>query len=764
MAEPIIPWTPQVSVPPQVRPPQSANIVTPRSRISFKTIAIGCGIVFLIVVGGLSAIFFNLMKNPTQLSTVGLDPATTKTLLQTFSILFFGVLTFLGIGFLVVNLYRIITSKNVSKIRYAFGAFIGFLIFLFAIVIGTRIITLVNNFSVENILDSDKLIMPFLQIKDETIYTRKDEQLKLIAPATIYYTLNTNYFNAQIAPWLGQVTFTEIILDCGNGQKLPLNLTTAQFEWSCVYFKKGEYLLNLETKYVNIPTSERFQANFSWGSIVFDAEIEVQPTKWTLSFNDALTEMIVGETPSKVWFDASSVFSDLGLTGYTILRDFDGDGEQDKQNDVTTTFVYNKAQLYNVYMRFPWLNDYIYTFPVRVEQSDTPVCEIIISKTEGKKYMVSTKFLDDNVRIENYKFDIIDTKTNKVIDTIRQSNGVFEYQFQGAWVYAIQNTYLTEDEKQGQCESDDIQVGVSDFNVQYVRYAKSAQSPDFQKVTDKGIAYEQSGKLILTEIPTVLQLQLQQISPNMSTTTKKVWIDGKQVISSDSKIFEYTIEDNKEHEAKIVIEDIPSGAKTEIIVPIQVNRADIIGKIIVTPDTVGIDPFTVKFDASTTIVNDPTDELVSFTWDFGDGTGSIKKDFSESIITHTYRYDTIKNNGVYHPVLTIRTKKWREISISPETNIMVKRANQTLAIIVESHPAQVAKIGDKIDLSIDFNGLPTKIMRDFGNGKTLTCDSRQSCGSTSYVYTQPGTYQVRASVIYDDQPTLEGSVVVKIKE
>lgn len=46
--------------------------------------------------------------------------------------------------------------------------------------------------------------------------------------------------------------------------------------------------------------------------------------------------------------------------------------------------------------------------------------------------MVSTKFLDDNVRIENYKFDIIDTKTNKVIDTIRQSNGVFEYQFQGA--------------------------------------------------------------------------------------------------------------------------------------------------------------------------------------------------------------------------------------------------------------------------------------------------------------------------------------------
>jgi PKD repeat protein len=70
-------------------------------------------------------------------------------------------------------------------------------------------------------------------------------------------------------------------------------------------------------------------------------------------FNDAATEMIVGETPSKVIFDANAVFTDLGLTGYTILWDFDGDGQQDKQNDVTTTFVYNQAQLYNVYIRFP---------------------------------------------------------------------------------------------------------------------------------------------------------------------------------------------------------------------------------------------------------------------------------------------------------------------------------------------------------------------------------------------------------------------------
>lgn len=122
---------------------------------------------------------------------------------------------------------------------------------------------MVRNFSVENILDSDKLIMPRIQMKDGTKYTRSAADLKLIAPATLYYTLNTNYFNAQILTPLGQVSFTEILLDCGNGQKLKLNFTTYQFDGSCVYFKKGEYPLTLETSYTNLPTSERMQKAFS---------------------------------------------------------------------------------------------------------------------------------------------------------------------------------------------------------------------------------------------------------------------------------------------------------------------------------------------------------------------------------------------------------------------------------------------------------------------------------------------------------------------
>lgn len=624
---------------------------------------------------------------------------------------------------------------------------------------------MVKNFSADNIIDSDKLIMPYLQLKDETIYTRTAPNLRLIAPATMYYKLNNTYFFWTLTASLGQATFTEMTLDCGNGQKLKLtNTATYEFDGSCIYFKKGEYQLNLETTYINVPTSEKIEKIFSGWTITFESDISIEPTKNELIFNDTKTEMIVGKAPTKVLFDAGAVFRDLSLTDYKIVWDFNSDGEADKQNLTSTTFVYNEAKLYNVYVRFPEINDYIYTFPLRVEQSDVPVCEIILTQTEGKSYNVVTNFLDKTVTITNYQFDVIDRNNkDKVVDTIRNNNGTFTYQFQNAGNYAIVNTFLTEDDKQGQCESDDIQIGVSDFQVKYDTYFKSPNSPQFQKVKTEGIVYTKDGSLVLTEIPTVIKIQISQITPNATTATKKLLLDGKQVISSTPNVFEFTIDDSADHEAKLLIEDTPSGARSEIVIPIAIDREDIIGKIIVTPSTVGTDPFNVTFDASTSVLNDTGDEIVSFTRDFWDGS-PIKKNFSESIITHTYRYDTANENGTFHPVIIIKTKKWREVTVSPENDIIVKRSMQTLNITIPNYPAQVANVGDRVSFSIEFNGLPTEINWDFWDGKTMSCNTRQECGTTSNIYLSPGTYTVRASVAYENQPTIDGTISIKINQ
>jgi hypothetical protein len=104
------------------------------------------------------------------------------------------------------------------------------------------------------------------------------------------------------------------------------------------------------------------------------------------------------------------------------------------------------------------------------------------------------------------------------------------------------------------------------------------------------------------------------------------------------------------------------------------------------------------------------------------------------------------------------------VTVSPETDIIVKRATQKLNITIDSHPAQVASVGDRVAFSIEFNGLPSEISWNFGDGKTLTCNTRQECGTTNNIYLAPWTYTVRASVAYENQPTIDGTVGIKINQ
>jgi hypothetical protein len=86
-----------------------------------------------------------------------------------------------------------------------------------------------------------------------------------------------------------------------------------------------------------------------------------------------------------------------------------------------------------------------------------------------------------------------------------------------------------------------------------------------------------------------------------------------------------------------------------------------------------------------------------------------------------------------------------------------------LIISIPDYPAQVANIWDRVGFSIEFNGLPSEIRWDFGDGKTMTCNTRQECASITHVYAQAGTYLVRSAVVYKDQPTIDGTITIKVK-
>jgi len=82
---------------------------------SFKKFMIGCGILLLLFLGWLVAIFYSLINNPSRLSTFWIDGCMAVNLLQLFSIVFFWLIFFLWLFLFLVNLSRLITTKNKRK-------------------------------------------------------------------------------------------------------------------------------------------------------------------------------------------------------------------------------------------------------------------------------------------------------------------------------------------------------------------------------------------------------------------------------------------------------------------------------------------------------------------------------------------------------------------------------------------------------------------------------------------------------------------------
>lgn len=730
------------------------------SKISVMQFAIWCVFILFLLVWWLATIFYYLVSNPTQMSSVWITPQTAKTLLQTFVVIFFGFLFLLWFGLLIVNAYRRSTVKNKSKFWYILGTIFGFFIFIFSLVLGSVLLSRISNISVGDLMDPYSILRPYLRLyNNDRVYIFGDNNLKLIAPWVVSFGINKSLLDSQIISKLWQSQIQSIKLNCGNGQMLDIDLSIMkEFDWFCAYYTKWNYPLNLTISYINVQTSERLENSFSVWALDFEAEIKV-------SNNDDVVrnvplDVIVWKVPSKVNFDASEVFTNFDLGEYKVVWYLDWIGNVYKEDLVSVSYVYKEAKVYNIWVKFPGLNNYLYSFPMRVEQSDVPICEISYNLIKWSEYNIKANFLDLKVWITDYQFDIFDNNSAKIIDSIKNKNWYINYTLPAKWTYSIISRFITDEWKSWKCESEDIEVGSMSFDVLYDIYLKSPQSPNFVKIDLKNSNIFSNWSLIINEIPTVLKIDITKITPNNPGLTKLVTIDSKPILSSDGKSYEVTLDENKSYEISIIIEDINRGTKSEYIIPVEIKRNDIVWKLIITPDTVGNSPFTVQLDASTTTVNDPKDEIVYFTWDFGDW--EVKKNFSQSVVSHTYKYDTKNENWEYFPKVTIKTRNWREIVIWSWMRVIVKKSIVNLKINIDSHPAQVAKAWDKVDFSLEMIWLPKTMRWDFGDWNDLECNARE-CVTASKVYNEAWTYNVRVFVTFEDQPDVEDSINIKIQ-
>lgn len=720
-------------------------------KLSFKWIAIWCCSILILLIWIFALIFFRVIKNPSSFNWI--IPASTAILLtQTLCIIFFGLLFIISLWILIVNVYRLISIKNKNKIKEILGSLLWFILLILTLVIWSSVFSKLRWITPDSIISQNQIVTTYAVVAEKwetskTVRIWSDPSLLLIAPINIIYEINVSLLQKQFISKYGDVSLRKLELDCGNWNGRTDISNSAR--WQCFFTSKWTKTPNLRVTFIKNQTQELSNTIITLAQENIVSEILLSTNQWqTQKLN---SDIIVWKNPVKVTYDASSIFRDLSLQNYDIAWDPNADWVYEKEWYTTYTYNYTTAWVFHVNIRFPGINNYIYTFPIRIEQSDVPVAEIVYTNTNSSQYNIKATFPWEDPDIARYSFNIINKDTKSIIDTISTTEPSISYTFPWDWTYAIQLNFVTQEWKQWSAESDDIEIGWSKYQVLYDIQTKTTTSPSFTSLWN-------TENIILRELPTILRIDIQNITPKTATTEVTVSLNWKPIIWKNN-VFSTTIEDSQNSTLTISISDKNhEDMSYKKSINISVKRDDIIPRLIITPDTVWTAPFEVTFDASTTTINAPDDEIIYFSRYFGDGNTELNT--SQSIIKHTYQYDYQNENWEFHPTLTLKTKKWREIST--DATILIKKPIENVSISLDSHPAQIASVWDKVTMSTAVNWTPSKITRDFWDWKTFECKGRE-CLDISNMYEKPGSYEIKVTISYENRPDVEWSINLVVK-
>ncbi|MDR0650490.1 MAG: hypothetical protein LBG59_03660 [Candidatus Peribacteria bacterium] len=574
-----------------------------KSNFSFKKFAIGCSVLLLILVGLFTVILISLTKDANALAGVGITATTAKSLLTIFAGLIVGVIGLVGLGFLLTNIYRLITVKNQSKVRYVLGLLGAFVILGIAGGIAGIVFGQIGKIVIPDTTPvSTSIIDPYLVGKRDSEGTEAVLHIrdaKLIAPAEMLFTLNMPVWATYVAT-LGEAEVKSLTLNCGNPQNQTLSYQNTGFVGKCFYEKKGDYPVSITVKYDNLITKEvGLTTERPVGTLSFNSDIQLFLGTTLLSAQQG--EINLGKAPAKISIDTTSIFRDFNLPNYNVLRDMDGDDVYDREQMVRFDYTYKLPKVYYPSVKFPDISDFIYTFPLRVEQSDVPICEVLLLNFEKTKYKIQTNFLDGSVSsIANYSYTITDVATKAPLTTLRQNSREVDYTFPEKGTYIVGVDFITVDGKRGSCESEPLELAKETLSVNYTINQKASGATSFTVLPQSAFSGE---VIILEKVPQTLQINITSVSPDSPSLQKNVFVEGK-VILNQGTLYEFPITEERSYTVQIIVTDTERELRKEIPLTFVVKRPDIIGKLIITPDT-GYEPLNVVLDATQTTLTIP---------------------------------------------------------------------------------------------------------------------------------------------------------------
>ena len=782
----------QVNKPTEVKKGSKINL-------SFKKLAIWCGIVLILILIGFFVTLYSLRSNPDSLQWIWVWAWEAKMLLQVFCWLLFWSIVLLMVGVVVSNIYRIITVKNQWKSKYIRGliwwliwtwvvwAWMGVVLWLIWGIVTTK--WPITTYPIQPYLIGMSERQGWWRVSKE--YDYKNPAYPLIAPSEFWFQIIWSNVMRDVYNkiWVN-VKIQSLTLLCGNKQWQTLEISNentvnqvenwqdVRFSWTCLYWEKWDYKYTLQIKYKNTLTKEEnLVSNISTQELNFDSEIKISLTTTNSSSSNNKTsriypidwEFVLWRAPAKITVDTTQVFRDFNLNFYNVVRYLDDDKVADRENQTIFDYSYKIPQVYYPSVKFPDLSDFLYTFPVRVEQSDRPVCEIYVEKFPWTtKYQIVTDFIDASsaATISSYNYTIKNRQENKALDILKDYPQEFTYTFPEKWNYIVILDYETVDWKQWQCESDIIQLEKEKFDVQYTILTKDEDSWKFKEVCSSAwTSYDWCKLINLDLVPSTYQLQIKSITPSSNTMKKVVYLNDKPLLN-ENDTYEFTIPDEWTYNLRITTSDVTKQMdEEETNIKFEAKKPDIVWNITITssdsrkPISEWFEPLTVILDASKTEINVPWDEIIYFTRDFGDW--EIKQNQQNWVVAHTYNFDYVKENWIFEPKVTIKTKEWLTDTIyGPKLN--VKKWLINIELSSTSHPSRQAPVWKDVTFFAEFDWLPEKMIWDFGDGSPVTTCPWRTCSEVVHTYKDTWIFSVKLSLEFDAVQEIDWTMDFKV--
>jgi len=747
----------------KVAKPKSMNEVMKKKvkkwwKISPKFFLIGCGFFLIIMLGMMFAWLYYAVSSAGVLESIGLEIEDVKTILMIFAVLFFWLIFFLGFYILVLNVYRLVTVKW-KKIKYAVWLVWGIILLIWTIILGTMSITRIRALAWTQEIQSTNLVLTYVETKDGNVFA--EDGIPLIAPLNMNFTINTTS-NAdimrQIVQSIERRQPLEVELDCGNGQILTMD-GQGRFGGSCLFLEKQQYDFILRV------TTAEWMQEYSAAGFTPQAVVNLEVIEDESYFNDNKTEYIIGIAPVTMRVRGQKLFTDLDLENDRIVWDFDDDGRVDIEDNTAFEYAYTESRLHTVSYQLPELSNWSdtrFTFDLRVVESELARCELQLEEIDPRNntWRVTPTF-DESIRAQSYHYIITDALTESIIEKKKESKDSTLFTLPSGGMYNISASYFTSDKQKWTCVTEQVETWFVWNQVSFDLKWRQKQNEPFVDVGQgTPVLYDEDENLIaVTTIPATLEFSVTDVQPD-PTAQVTVFYQWRQIFAENDTIYEVELSTLWTKELVFEIET-KQGDTSEQSYTIDVNRSTVKANIAVEPNTVGEDPFNVSLDASVSALYDEEDEIVYFTWDFGDG--ESRENISQWKVNHVYTYNEETNKWEYYPSVTVRTKLWFEDTYRMETPITVKRKQKEVIVRADSHPTQQVKAWEKVDFSVETDGLVNRIDWNFGNQKTFGCDDR-SCMQTSNRYLTPGEYEITAEVQYESDTPVVWRVKIKVYE